>query len=111
MMNDTPKIVVSTTLKVPDWGQTTLIRSDVAAELGKLKREPGKDISVGASGTLVRFLLQEGLLDELHLHVHPIVVGTGRHLFEEGTRHVPLQLLESRPFTNGVVSQRYVPAG
>ena len=111
MMNDAPKIVVPTTLNDPDWGQTTLIRGDVAAELGRLKQEPGKDISVGASGTLVRFLLQEGLLDELLLQVHPIVVGTGRHLFEEGTKHVPLRLLESRPFTNGVVSLRYAPAG
>ncbi len=110
MMNNTPKIVVSTTLKSPDWGPTTLISSDVAAELTKLKQQPGKNINVGASGTLVRFLLQEGLLDELHLHVHPIVVGTGKHLFEEGSKQVPLQLLESKTFTTGVVSLRYAPA-
>lgn len=110
MMNNIPKIVVSTTLKNPDWGPTTLISSDMAAELTKLKQQPGKNINVGASGTLVRFLLQEGLLDELHLHVHPIVVGTGKHLFGEGSSQVPLQLLESKSFTNGVVSLRYASA-
>ena len=110
MMTSTPKIVVSTTLDKPDWGPTTLISGDVAAELTKLKQQPGKNITTGASGTLVRFLLQQGLLDELNLLVHPVVVGTGKHLFEGGTGQVPLKLLESRPLSNGVVALRYAPA-
>jgi len=110
MMTNAPKIVVSTTLEHPDWGPTTLISSDVAAELTKLKQQPGKNISTGASGTLVQFLLRQGLLDELNLLVHPLVVGTGKHLSEGGTGQVPLKLLESRPLSNGVVALRYAPA-
>jgi dihydrofolate reductase len=110
MMTNAPKIVVSTTLEHPDWGPTTLISSDVTAELTKLKQQPGKNISMGASGTLVRFLLQQGLLDELNLLVHPVVVGAGKHLFEGGTSQVPLKLLESRPLSTGVVALRYAPA-
>ena len=110
LMNDAPKVVVSTTLTDADWGPTELISSDVGTRLGELKQQPGKDINVGASGTLVRFLLEEGLLDELRLLVHPIVVGAGRHLFEEGNKHVGLKLLDSTTFTTGVVSLRYAPA-
>lgn len=65
----------------------------------------------GASGTLVRFLLAAGLLDELRLLVHPIVVGVGRHLFEGGGRRVPLNLAEARPHGDGVVALRYTRAG
>ena len=107
MMTSTPKVVVSTTLQAPDWGPTTVIRGDVAAELAKLKQQPGKHISVGASGTLVRYLLTEGLLDELMLLVHPVVVGTGRHLFEGGSSRVPLKLIQSHAHGNGVVALRY----
>jgi dihydrofolate reductase len=110
MMTNAPKIVVSTTLEHPDWGPTTLISSDVAAELTKLKQQPGRNISIGASGTLIRFLLQQGLLDELTLLVHPVVVGAGKHLFEGGTGQVPLKLLESRSLSTGVVALRYAPA-
>ncbi|HEX8919035.1 MAG TPA: dihydrofolate reductase family protein [Chloroflexota bacterium] len=109
-MNDTPKIVVSTTLTNPDWGPTTVISSDVAEELARIKEQPGKNINVGASGTLVRFLLEEGLLDELRLHVHPVVVGRGKRLFEGGSTHVPLHLLGSATFRNGVVALRYARA-
>jgi dihydrofolate reductase len=110
MMASIPKVVVSTTLANPDWGPTTVISSDVTAELRRLKQQPGKNISVGASGTLVRFLLTEGLLDELRLLVHPVVVGTGAHLFEGGTTQLALTLLESRPHSNGIVALRYARA-
>lgn len=110
MMTSAPKVVVSTTLADPDWGPTTLISVNVATELSKLKQQPGKNITVGASGTLVRFLLTEGLLDELLLLVHPVVVGSGRRLFEGGNAQVPLRLLESKAHSNGVLSVRYTPA-
>ena len=110
MMTSAPKVVVSTTLEDPDWGPTTVIHSDVTAELTKLKQQPGKNITVGASGTLVRFLLTEGLLDELNLLVHPVVAGTGKHLFEGGGDQVPLTLLDSKPHSNGVVNLRYTRA-
>jgi dihydrofolate reductase len=107
MMTSAPKVVVSTTLDDPGWGPTTVISSDVAAELTKLKHQPGKNINVGASGTLVTFLLQEDLLDELLLFVHPVLIGTGKHLFEAGNDRVALQLLESKAHDNGVVALRY----
>jgi dihydrofolate reductase len=109
MMTHAAKVVVSSSLDHPDWGPTTLISRDVAAELGELKRRPGRDISVGASVTLVRFLLRQGLLDELNLLVHPIVVGSGRRLFEDGESY-PLKLLDSRRHRNGVVTLRYASA-
>jgi dihydrofolate reductase len=110
MMTSAPKVLVSTTLTDPDWGPTTVISGDVTAELTKLKQQPGKNINVGASGTLVRYLLAEGLLDELNLLVHPVVVGTGKHLFEGGNAQVPLTLAEARPHSNGVVALRYARA-
>jgi dihydrofolate reductase len=110
MMTTTPKVVVSTTLKDPGWGPTTVISGDVAAELTRLKQQPGKDITVGASGTLIRFLLAERLLDELRLLVHPVVAGTGTRLFKDDSEHVPLTLVESRAHRNGVVALRYAPA-
>ena len=109
-MTSTPKVVVSTTLEDPGWGPTTLISGNVAAELSNLKQQPGSDITVGASGTLVRFLLTEDLLDELLLLVHPVAVGTGKHLFEGGGDQVSLNLAEARPHGNGVVALRYTRA-
>jgi dihydrofolate reductase len=110
MMNETPKVLVSSTVTDPSWGPTTVIDGDVAGQIRALKAGPGENISVGASGTLVRFLLEQHLLDELHLLVHPIVVGTGRRLFEEPGNHVPLRLLGSQTFTTGVVWLRLAPA-
>jgi dihydrofolate reductase len=110
MMTSTPKVVISTTLTDPGWGPTTVISSDVTAELAKLKRQPGGTIAVAASGTLVRYLLTESLLDELRLLVHPIVAGAGRHLFEGGVGQIPLNLAETRPHSNGVVALRYTRA-
>lgn len=111
LMTATPKVVVSRTLRDPGWGPATVLSGDVAAGLSRLKDQPGKHIAVGASGTLVRFLLRAGLLDELHLLVHPVAVGAGRHLFEGAGAPVPLTLLESRRHRNGVVALRYAPPG
>lgn len=110
MMTSTPKVVVSATLKDPDWGPTTVISSDITTALTELKQQPGQDITVAASGTLVRFLLAEHLLDELRLLVHPVVAGTGKRLFQETSSRVPLTLLECRPHRNGVMGLRYAPA-
>lgn len=109
-MNNTPKFVVSTTLESAEWQNTTLIRGNVAEELTRLKQQPGKDISVVGSATLVRSLLTAGLLDELRLLVHPIVVGHGRRLFPEGGDQQPLKLVESKTFSTGVLYLTYQPA-
>jgi dihydrofolate reductase len=106
-MNNTPKVVVSTTLKKLDWQNSTLISGNVAEELNRLKAQPGKNIGITGSGTLVRSLLRDGLLDELSLLVHPLVVGEGKRLFESGTGRVPLKLLASKTFSTGVLWLTY----
>src|SRR5215218_6964741 len=83
-LNNTPKYVVSTTLQEPlEWQNSTLIKGNVVEEIAKLKRQPGRDITILGSGTLVRSLLQEDLLDELSLMVHPVVLGSGKRLFRK----------------------------
>ncbi|MEU9833965.1 dihydrofolate reductase family protein [Streptosporangium sp. NPDC048047] len=109
-MNETPKYVVSSTLKTLEWQNSTLISGNVTEEIARLKQGPGRDISISGSATLVRSLLREGLLDELRLLVHPIVVGSGRRLFPEGGEQTPLKLVESQTFGTGVVHLVYHPA-
>jgi dihydrofolate reductase len=110
-MNNTPKFVVSKTLEEPlEWNNSTLIKEDVAEEITKLKGQPGKDISITGSPTLVRSLLQGDLLDELRLMVHPIVVGSGKRLFEDGGDQKALELVHSKTFSTGVLYLTYQPA-
>jgi dihydrofolate reductase len=108
-MNNTPKLVVSTTLDTVQWQGASLLNGDVAEELTSLKRQPGKDISLLGSATLVRSLLREGVLDELRLLVHPIVVGRGGRLLPDGEPQTPLELVDAKPFSTGVVSLTYHP--
>jgi dihydrofolate reductase len=109
-INRTPKLVASRTLKAAGWQNTTLISDGVAGELARRKRQPGKSISIAGSATLVRSLLREGLVDELRLLLFPIVVGSGRHLFDDWDDELPMTLVESRPLRNGVVALAYEPA-
>ncbi len=103
-MNGTPKFVVSTTLdSVDEWQNSTLLKGDFVEEITHLKQQEGQNIGVTGSATLVRSLLQHDLLDELHLLVHPIVIGHGKQLFPDGTGQIPLQLLDSKIFENGVL--------
>jgi dihydrofolate reductase len=98
-INKTPKYVVSTTLEEVEWGQwdkPTLIKSDLAKEINKLKKKTGKNIGVSGSPTLVRSLLQEGLLDELKLMVHPVIVGKGKRLFKDEGNLKRLKLVDSK---------------
>ena len=109
-INGTPKLVASTTLDRLEWENANLIDGDVVAALTELKRQDGGEISITGSGTLVRSLLEAGLIDELRLLVHPIVVGRGKHLFEGGTEPTGLELSESEPFDTGVLNLTYRPA-
>ena len=110
-MNGVRKYVVSTTLEEPlEWQNSTLIGDNVAEEISKLKEQPGKDISISGSPTLVRSLLQDDLLDELRLMVHPIVVGSGKRLFEDGGDRKALRLVASETFSTGVLYLTYQPA-
>ena len=107
-LNNTSKFVVSTTLEEPlEWQNSTLIKGDVAEEVAKLKRQPGKDIGIVGSATLVRSLLADDLLDELALMVHPIVVGRGKRLFEQGGDQKALELVDSKTFGTGVLYLTY----
>jgi dihydrofolate reductase len=108
-INGVRKLVASTALDSVDWQNSELIGGDVADELGRRKSEPGKDISITGSPTLVRSLLAAGVLDELRLLVHPIVVGHGKRLFGEGAT-VPLRLASSQTLKTGVQYLVYVPA-
>ena len=110
-MNRTPKYVVSGTLKAADWQHTTMIPRDrAAAQIAELKQRPGNNIGVTGSGTLVGWLLREGLLDELRLLVFPVVQGHGKRLFAEEGKQVPLKLVTSETFPAGVLSLTYSPA-
>jgi dihydrofolate reductase len=110
-MNGTPKFVVSSTLTSADWQNSTLISGDVAAEISKLKQQPGQDIGMSGSATLVGWLLRHGLLDRLDLLVFPLVVGNGKRLLSESDGQVPLTLTSSETFSTGVVHLSYEPAG
>jgi dihydrofolate reductase len=110
-MNGTPKYVVSTTLDALEWDNSRLVIGDLATELTELKQQPGKNILVTGSPTLVRSLLRDGLLDELALMVHPIVVGSGIRLFADGTYGTALTLVDSRTFGSGVLSLTYAATG
>src|SRR5215218_1303289 len=109
-MNTIPKLVVSTTLDTLEWKNSSLIRGNLVEQLTKLKQQPGKNLNVTGSGTLVRSLLQAGLLDELRLMVCPVVVGRGRHLFEDGGEQQALTLVSSDSFSTGVLQLTYQPA-
>jgi dihydrofolate reductase len=112
-MNHTPKYIVSSTLHPQDtlaWANSRLITGDLTDALAKLKGQPGKNIQIPGSPRLVRSLLRDGLLDELALMVHPIVLGSGMRLFDEMTHQVRLKLVESRTLSTGVLSVMYQPA-
>ncbi len=109
-INPLPKYVVSSTLDRVDWQATTLIPGDDAARrVAELKATTDGDIGMSGCATTVRWLLTEGLLDELHLLVDPIAVGTGQRLFE-GADRTPLRLVSSRALPTGVLELRYAPA-
>ena len=109
-MNNTPKYVVSGTLEGPlEWNNSTLIRDNVADEIARLKQQPGKNIGITGSAKLVQSLLQDDLLDELGLMIHPVVVGAGKRLFGEGGGLKALKLVGSKTFSTGVVSLTYRP--
>jgi dihydrofolate reductase len=106
-LNNVHKVVVSRTLDSADWQNSTLVSENVAEEVTRLKQQSGKKINVSGSITLVQWLLSEGLLDELHLIVFPIAVGTGRRLFEDLSDKVAFELKDSKTLPNGVVHLTY----
>ena len=110
-INVLPKYVPSTTLADPAWQNTRVITGDVEAAVRALKAEPGGELQVHGSGKLLRWLLERDLVDELVLHLYPIVVGNGLRLFVGGGQTHDMALLESRSTPSGVTIQTYRPNG
>ena len=108
-MNSLRKFVFSTTLKHAAWNNTTLLKGDLPAEVRKLKQEPGPNIVIMGSGSIVAQLADAGLVDEYQIVLNPLVVGNGRTLFEGVKRKLPMKLARSRAFGNGNVVLYYEP--
>jgi dihydrofolate reductase len=109
LLNSLRKYVVSTTLKsAAAWRNSTIIRENVVEEVRKLKAEPGKDIHTDGSSMLVHTLAQADLVDEYHLLVFPIVLGSGKRVFPDGF-YSGLKLVETKSFPSGVILVRYQP--
>ncbi|QYN34690.1 dihydrofolate reductase family protein [Pseudonocardia sp. DSM 110487] len=110
-LNTRPKYVASTTLTDPQWADTTVLSGDVAAAIRELKAKPGDDLQVYGSGSLVRWLFDNQLVDEITLLTYPVVVGQGTRLFPSTGPDTALELVESRATPGGVTIQVYRPAG
>jgi dihydrofolate reductase len=111
VMNSIKKYVVSNSLQAANWQNSEIISGDVARQLTDIKAQDGGDITMSGSPTTVRWLLRQGLLDELNLLVHPIVVGESlARLFPPDEPSIPLELLTAQTFKTGVLSLSYAPA-
>jgi dihydrofolate reductase len=109
-LNTLPKFVASTTLREPlEWQNSTLLQGDVAKAVAELKEQDGKNLVVLGSGELVQKLLENDLVDEFGLMIHPIVLGSGKRLFREGSAKKPLRLIRSTTSSTGVVIASYEP--
>jgi dihydrofolate reductase len=106
-MNAVPKVVVSATLEQAEWENSTLIRGDMAQEITQLKGQPGQNINISGSPTLVTWLLGQGLLDELSLLLFPVVAGHGKRLFDGKASPAALTLAGCEAFSTGVVHLTY----
>jgi len=107
--NGMPKYVVTSKPLQAQWNNSTIIQGNIVEEIAKLKQQPGKDILIEGSATLVHSLAQAGLIDEYRLLIHPSVMGSGKRFFKEGTGLTKLKLLESKPIPLGVVLLSYEP--
>jgi dihydrofolate reductase len=110
-MNALPKIVFSRSLDKAAWENTLLVKDDLPAAVRKLKSEPGPDMAILGSGSIIAQLAAEGLIDEFQIVVNPIVLGQGRKLFESVPHKLALRLTATRPFANGSVLLCYRPPG
>jgi dihydrofolate reductase len=110
-LNARPKYVASTTLTDPQWADTTVLSGDVAAALGELKVKPGGELQVHGSGDLVRWLLDNQLVDEIILLIYPVVIGQGTRLFPATGPDRALELVDSQSTPKGITIQVYRPTG
>ncbi len=110
-LNTKPKYLVSTALTEPRWADTTVLSGDVAAAIGELKAKPGGELQVHGSGALIRWLLDNSLVDEMTLLIVPVVLGQGTRLFPDAGPDIALDLVDSRADSKGVTIQVYRPTG
>jgi dihydrofolate reductase len=110
-LNARPKYVASTTLTDSQWADTTVLSGDVAAAFGELKAKPAGELQVHGSGALVRWLLENDLVDEITLLTYPVVIGQGTRLFPDTGPDTALDLVDSRATSKGVTIHVYRPAG
>jgi dihydrofolate reductase len=110
-LNRAKKYVVSRTLEQADWNNTTVIKGDAVQEIRKLKEQDGPELQVHGSSNLLQTLLQHNLVDEFRLMIFPVLVGSGKQLFGQGTVPAGLKLRESKTFGTGVILAIYEPAG
>jgi dihydrofolate reductase len=110
-MNDSTKYVVSSSLRDPEWRNSEVIGGYDAERIRALKGSLDGGLYVSGSGTLVRALLRDGLLDELHLLVYPVVLGAGERLFDDRAQRTKLELVSAEAFASGVQHVVYAPAG
>ena len=110
-LNTRPKYVASTTLTDPAWSGTTVLSDDLATAIADLKAKPGGELQVHGSGALIRWLLENDLVDEMTLIVVPVVLGQGARLFPDAGPDLALDLVESRVDSKGVTIQVFRPAG
>jgi dihydrofolate reductase len=110
MLNEAPKYVASRTLDTLTWQNSTLLKGDIADEVARLK-ESYNEIHTSGSGNLVQSLMRQSLVDQYNLWVYPVLLGSGKRLFGDGTVPTALRLVESRTFGNGAVMLSYVPTG
>jgi dihydrofolate reductase len=108
-MNKLPKIVFSKTLKSVDWNNSRLVKGDVTGEVAKLKAQPGKDMVIYGSSSIVSALAAAGMIDEDRIFAVPVVLGRGKLLFRDITKRFSLKLQEARTFGAGLVLLRYHP--
>ena len=110
-LNTRPKYVASTTLSDPQWADTTVLSGDVAAAIGELKAKPAGELQVHGSGSLVRWLFHNQLVDEITLLTYPVVIGQGTRLFSDTGPDTALDLVDWRVTRKGVTIHVYRPTG
>ena len=111
VLNTMQKYVASTTLAEPlAWSNSTLLKGDVPEAVAELKAQPGKDLVVMGSGELIQTLMKHNLVDRYVLLIHPLVLGSGHHLFTDGSAFAALHLVSAKATPNGVVVATYEPA-
>jgi dihydrofolate reductase len=110
-LNTQPKYVASTTPFDPNWANTTVLSGDVAAAVGELKAKPAGELQVHGSGALIRWLLDNDLVDEMNLFIFPVLVGQGTRLLPDTGPDIALDLVDSRATPKGVAIQVYRPTG